>query len=101
MARSNKAKKQAPQIEETVIDPVVEATETTEAATEEVDGKKKVEDIKLSDAQAKAYEDKKTVSAQIRYLNSEGFGRSAIAKFLGKRYQHVRNVLETPLKRQA
>ena len=43
-------------------------------------------------------------SAQIRYLDSEGFERADIAriltKFYGKevRYQHVRNVLITPLK---
>lgn len=34
-----------------------------------------------------------TVSAKIRALDAEGFSRSEIAKFLGKRYQHVRNVL--------
>ena len=33
------------------------------------------------------------VSDSIRYLDSEGFSRSDIAKILGKRYQHVRNVL--------
>ncbi len=37
------------------------------------------------------------ISARIRYLDSEGFTRSVIAAFLGKRYQHVRNVLITPL----
>lgn len=38
-------------------------------------------------------------SAVIRYLASEGVGRSTIAKHLNIRYQHVRNVLETELKR--
>ena len=34
-----------------------------------------------------------TVSDKIRALNRAGFSRSEIARFLGKRYQHVRNVL--------
>ena len=34
-----------------------------------------------------------TISDQIRALNAAGFSRSEIAKFLGKRYQQVRNVL--------
>jgi hypothetical protein len=41
-----------------------------------------------------------TVSAKIRFLDSEGWTRSQIANKLGKRYQHVRNVLITPLKSQ-
>ena len=40
----------------------------------------------------------KTVSAKIRALDAAGYTRSQIANFLGKRYQHVRNVLVTPLK---
>lgn len=43
----------------------------------------------------------KTVSAVIRFLNSEGLKRGEIAKITGKRYQHVRNVLVQPLKKQA
>ncbi|QUD87417.1 AbrB/MazE/SpoVT family DNA-binding domain-containing protein [Phenylobacterium montanum] len=34
-----------------------------------------------------------TVSDKIRALNAEGVPRAEIARFLGKRYQHVRNVL--------
>jgi len=41
-----------------------------------------------------------TVSGKIRYLDSCGVKRGDIAKTLGKRYQHVRNVLITPLKSQ-
>ncbi len=41
----------------------------------------------------------KTVSGVIRYLNSIGKSRSEITKITGKRYQHVRNVLVTPLKK--
>jgi DNA-directed RNA polymerase specialized sigma24 family protein len=38
-----------------------------------------------------------TKSAKIRLLDQEGFTRSEIAKIMGVRYQHVRNVLITPL----
>ena len=38
-------------------------------------------------------------SQKIRALHAEGFDRGAIAKHLGKRYQHVRNVLITPIKK--
>ncbi len=41
----------------------------------------------------------KNKSQVIRYLDGEGYSRSAIAGFLGIRYQHVRNVLVTPLKK--
>ncbi|MGB5092540.1 MAG: AbrB/MazE/SpoVT family DNA-binding domain-containing protein, partial [Parvibaculum sp.] len=34
-----------------------------------------------------------TTSAKIRALGAAGFSRTDIARFLGKRYQHVRNVL--------
>lgn len=37
------------------------------------------------------------ISAKIRLLNKEGFSNGQIAKFLNKRYQHVRNVLITPV----
>ena len=40
-----------------------------------------------------------TKSAKIRFLYKEGFSRSEIANILNIRYQHVRNVLITPLKR--
>ena len=38
-----------------------------------------------------------TTSSKIRALNVKGYTRSEIARFLNKRYQHVRNVLITPL----
>jgi hypothetical protein len=41
----------------------------------------------------------KTVSAVIRYLASTGMSRGDISRLTGKRYQHVRNVLVTPLKK--
>jgi hypothetical protein len=42
-----------------------------------------------------------SVSAAIRKLDSEGKKRGEIAKLLNKRYQHVRNVLITPIKKVA
>ncbi len=36
----------------------------------------------------------KTVAAKIRALAAAGYPRAEIARLLGKRYQHVRNVLE-------
>lgn len=41
----------------------------------------------------------KTKSAVIRYLDSQGWKRGQIAKFMEIRYQHVRNVLTQPLKK--
>lgn len=38
-----------------------------------------------------------TKSAVIRHLAANGWKRGAIAKELGIRYQHVRNVLTAPL----
>lgn len=53
---------------------------------------------KLTDADiAATLESLDTTSARIRYLDSIGWKRGQIAKHLGKRYQHVRNVLITPL----
>ena len=41
--------------------------------------------------------DMPTKSAKIRALSAEGWSRSEIANALNIRYQHVRNVLVTPL----
>lgn len=38
-------------------------------------------------------------SAKIRFFHSKGWDRSKIANHLGIRYQHVRNVLVTQLKK--
>jgi c-di-AMP phosphodiesterase-like protein len=40
-------------------------------------------------------------SAAIRKLHADGRSRGDIAKLLGLRYQHVRNVLITPVKKAA
>ena len=62
----------------------------------------------ITDAQLKELGKLPTMSAKIRYLDKEGFPRNRISRDFdlktkdGKpiRYQHVRNVLETPLKRR-
>lgn len=41
----------------------------------------------------------KTKSSQIRYLLSLKYSRAEVAKMLGIRYQHVRNVEITPIKK--
>jgi hypothetical protein len=46
-----------------------------------------------------AQADAKNKSQIIRYLDSKGYARAAIARFLDIRYQHVRKVLVTPQKR--
>lgn len=73
----------------TKVAPQTEATSTKE--------------VKMTKAQQKICDGLPTVSARIRYLDSEGFTRSQITKLItnakgGKiLYQHVRNVLVTPL----
>jgi len=73
----------------TVVKPVVE--------------KKVASKLALTKAQQKVCDNAPTVSARIRYLDSEGFTRSQITKLITNasggelRYQHVRNVLLTPL----
>ncbi len=51
-----------------------------------------------TNAQTKALAALPTTSARIRYLNSQDMTRGQIAKTLNIRYQHVRNVLITPVK---
>ena len=72
--------------------------ETVLPVAEEVDasGRKKRVTVTHEELEAKGLKNKSQV---IRYLDGEGFSRSAIAGFLNVRYQHVRNVLITPLKR--
>lgn len=66
----------------------------------------KIATKQLSKSQSEKYQALTTVSAKIRYLNSEGFSRGDISRIMTElegrlvRYQHVRNVLITPLKRE-
>jgi hypothetical protein len=50
----------------------------------------------LSPEVARLLEGKTTVADKIRALAAAGYPRAEIARRLGKRYQHVRNVLEEP-----
>jgi len=50
---------------------------------------------------ASKYDDLPTKSAKIRAMAADGWSRSNTAKALNIRYQHVRNVLVTPLKRKS
>ena len=50
--------------------------------------------------QQAAYDALPTISARIRYLNKENFTRRHIADIIDRKYQQVRNVLQTPLKRK-
>lgn len=43
------------------------------------------------------YQEMGNWSKVFRYLHSTGMSKGDIAKICGKRYQHVRNVLITPL----
>jgi hypothetical protein len=54
--------------------------------------------MELTKAQKTALDQLTTKSAKIRYLNSIEMSRGDIARYLGIRYQHVRNVLITPVK---
>lgn len=73
---------------------------TVEAPKVEVpvtaDGKKNVVDLSLEQVEGYGWKNK---SESIRGLYGLGYSRSAIAKFLDIKYQHVRNVLITPLKK--
>lgn len=77
---------------------VTEEVGVAEEQTVEVDasGRKKKVDIAHEQLEELGL---KNTSQIIRYLDSQNFSRSAIANFTGKRYQHVRNVLVTPLKK--
>lgn len=55
---------------------------------------------KLSAEIAKKLEELTTTSARVRYLHSTGMARGDIARTLNIRYQWVRNVLITPLKKE-
>ncbi len=54
---------------------------------------------KVADKSLNTYPKLDTWSARIRAMFADGVPKADIARALGKRYQHVRNVLITPLKR--
>lgn len=53
---------------------------------------------KLPSDQTKQVQSLPTTSSKMRYLESIGMSRADIARYLNKRYQHVKNVLDKPLK---
>ena len=59
-------------------------------------GRMKVVNLSMEEVEAKGWKNKSQI---IRGLDGLGYSRSAIANFLGIRYQFVRNVLITPLKK--
>ena len=54
--------------------------------------------VAVADELAAAVAALPTTSAKIRYLTAQNFTRSQVSEYLQIRYQHVRNVLITPLK---
>lgn len=60
----------------------------------------------LTKTQGSVYSSLTTVSAKIRYLTAEGYDRGSVSRIMTElegrlvRYQHVRNVLITPLKKE-
>jgi hypothetical protein len=62
----------------------------------DANGRKKKVNLSYEELDTKGLKNKSQI---IRYLDAEGYSRSAIALFLNVRYQHVRNVLVTPLKK--
>ena len=64
---------------------------------EEIKMNQKKETPKLSTSITTELNSLPTISSKIRYLNKKGYDRGDISRILQKRYQHVRNVLITPL----
>lgn len=65
--------------------------------TDQVKITAKVEAAQQQEAMSQIISQHSTTSARIRALDAAGYSRGAIALALGKRYQHVRNVLVTQL----
>lgn len=87
-------KNQNVQVEESVVEQVSETATVMEQPVEV----SYPDDGSMAD---KLIIDHQTVSGAIRFLDSKGIERGKIAKILGRRYQHVRNVLITPLKKSS
>lgn len=90
MAKSNTAR---------VLEDVSTKTEETAvvaAPATDDNGRLKVVTLSMEEVGTKGW---KTKSDTIRGLWALNYSRSAIANFMGIRYQHVRNVLITPLKK--
>jgi hypothetical protein len=83
----------------------VEATATIEQPTTPAVAPATTPGITLNETQQSAFNAMTTKSERIRFLSSLGYKNGPISKYLsavyGKlvRYQHVRNVLKSPLKK--
>lgn len=77
-------------VESPKVEPTAQVTETKQYPIP-LDGSKGSEFIQANGG----------VSKSIRILTEKNFSRGEVAKMLGKRYQHVRNVLITPVKKLA
>jgi hypothetical protein len=84
MAKLNKV------TEATTTEAQVEVVASTHTHNLPMDGSKGEEFIKEQGGVSKA----------IRTLTQDGHKRGVVAKMLNKRYQHVRNVLITPIKKE-
>lgn len=54
----------------------------------------------LDQATKQALDEQPSVSAKIRYLCEKGYTRAETARILGKRYQHVKNVMDQSLSKK-
>jgi hypothetical protein len=77
-----------------IVEPVVETPVVEQTAAPVV-----VETPTISYDYGKLLEEHKSKSGMIRFLASKEFSRGQIAKFMGIKYQFVRNVLITPVKK--
>lgn len=66
----------------------------------EIQKTSEVSEIQLTTEIKKKLSTLESTSMKIRYLDYKKFSRSEISKILNKRYQHIRNVLITPIKKE-
>lgn len=59
----------------------------------------KIDKLSPEDRLRLLIDEHRSISGVIRYLASKGAERAPIARYIGKPYQHVHNVLKTPLKK--
>lgn len=99
MSKSNTAKKTVSDVVDVIqsgeLSKLAEVSDVNQPA---VDDKGRKTEVKMSmeELEKKGLKNKSQV---IRYLAGEKYAPAAIARFLDIRYQHVRNVLNQPLKR--
>ena len=106
MGKSQKVQKSVEVVEETIVihnelpldidQPVIEHVEQRQRPNKDDKGRYKTVDLSMEDIEQRGWKNKSQI---IRGLAGENFSPSAIANFLDIRYQHVRNVLTTVMKR--